>query len=103
MSAWFNYTATLKILIFCLLVGAGLPALFAVAVRLRAVGIGVTGDEAHRHPGLLVLSWVIFALALAAVVFGVLFIARDFIARHTGWYILGHTHVASCSSCIQAG
>jgi hypothetical protein len=91
MSAWFNYTATLKILVFGLLVGAGLPALFAIGVRLHAAGVGVAGDDAHRHPGLLVLSWLIFALALAAVVFGVLFIARDFIAHHTGWYILGAT------------
>jgi hypothetical protein len=89
MSAWFNYTATLKILIFGLLVGAGLPALFALGVRLGAAGAGVTGDAAHRHPALIALSWAIFALALAAVVLGVLFVARDFIAHHTGWYIFG--------------
>jgi hypothetical protein len=91
MSAWFNYTATLKILIFGLLVGAGLPALFAVGVRLHAAGVGATGDDAGRHPALVALGWAIFALALAAVVFGVLFVARDFIAHHTGWYILGAT------------
>lgn len=38
MSAWFNYTATLKILIFSLLAGALLPGLFAVGVRLQAAG-----------------------------------------------------------------
>lgn len=89
MSDWFNYSATLKILIFGLLVGAGLPALFAFGVRLGAAGAGVSGDGAHRNPVLTALSWAIFALALAAMVFGVLFIARDFIAHHTGWYILG--------------
>jgi hypothetical protein len=91
MTDWFNYTATLKTLIFGLLVGAGLPALFAIGVRLRAAGVGGTADGAPKHPGLLVLSWVIFALALVAVVVGVLFVARDFIAHHTGWYILGAT------------
>ena len=35
MSEWFNYTAALKILIFGLLIGAGLPALFAVGVRMQ--------------------------------------------------------------------
>ncbi len=40
MSAWFNYTATLKILIFSLLAGALLPGLFAVGVRLQAAGDG---------------------------------------------------------------
>ena len=41
MSAWFNYTAAFKILVFGLLIGAGLPALFAVGVRLNAEGAGV--------------------------------------------------------------
>ncbi|BBY07035.1 hypothetical protein [Mycobacterium noviomagense] len=92
MSTWFNYTATLKILVFSLVVGAGLPALFAVGIRLSAVGAGVSGGGhavAVRRPVVTVLSWAIFALVLAAVVLGVLFIAREFIAHHTGWYILG--------------
>lgn len=63
MSAWFNYTATLKILIFSLLAGALLVA----------------------------VSWAIFALVLAVVIIGVLYIARDFIAHHTGWAFLGAT------------
>jgi hypothetical protein len=32
---------------------------------------------------------LIYALALVAVVIGVLYVARDFIGYHTGWYILG--------------
>lgn len=93
MSQWFNYTATLKILVFGLLVGAALPALFAVAMRMHAAGNGITAtaDEAtltRRRPLLIVLSWVIFLLVLVVVVLGVLFIARDFIAHQTGWYIL---------------
>lgn len=87
MSSWFNYTATLKIFVFGLLVGAALPALFALGVRLNAAGGGEA--VAPKHPALTVLSWAIFALVLAAVVVGVLFIARDFIADHTGWSILG--------------
>jgi hypothetical protein len=92
VSAWFNYIATAKILIFGLLLGAALPALFAVGVRLNAEGVGATGTGqgvVHRNPVLVALSWVIFALVLSAVVIGVLFIARDFIGHHTGWYILG--------------
>ena len=92
MSAWFNYIAALKILAFGLLVGAGLPALFAVGVRLNAEGVGVAqhgGTVSHRNPVLVAISWLIFALVLVAVIVGVLFIARDFIGHHTGWYILG--------------
>lgn len=99
MSAWFDYTATLKILIFGLLLGAGLPALvaaglpalIAVGVRLCTVdaGLGADGTVSRRHPALAVPSWAIFALVLAAVIVGVLFIARDFMGHHTGWYFLG--------------
>ncbi|MBV9351869.1 MAG: hypothetical protein JOZ23_10080 [Mycobacterium sp.] len=92
MNAWFNYIATLKILVFGLLLGALLPALFAVGVRVNAEGAGVgvhDGAVAHRNPVLVAVSWVIFGLVLALVIVGVLFIARDFIGHHTGLYILG--------------
>lgn len=90
MNAWFNYIATLKILIFGLLVGAGLPALFACGIRLRIASIGSAGAAGTgRRPVLLALSWTILALVVTAALLGVLFIARDFIGRHTGWYILG--------------
>jgi len=45
MSTWFNYEASLKILIFGLLLGSGLPALFALAVRAGAAGAGVVGSS----------------------------------------------------------
>lgn len=87
MSAWFNLAATVKILVFGLLVGATLPALFAVGVRVGAAGAPAATPV--RRPVLIALSWAIFALILAVVAVGVLFIARDFIGNHTGWYILG--------------
>ncbi len=90
MTHWLNYAAALKILIFGLLVGAALPALFALGVRVGAAGAGIQGDAVtHRRPALTALSWLLFGLALTAVVVGVLFIARDFIGLHTGWFILG--------------
>jgi|SRR5690625_4453767 len=96
MSEWFNYAATLKILVFGLLVGAALPAMFAVAMRVNAAGAGATtatggtDDTAGiRRPLLIALSWAIYLVVLAAVVVGVLFIARDFLGHHFGWYLLG--------------
>ena len=92
MSAWFNYQAVLSIIIAGLLIGAGLPALFSLAVRLNAEGVGVVdhgGTVSQRNPLLAALSWVIFALVLTAVIVGVLFIARDFIGHHTGLYLFG--------------
>jgi hypothetical protein len=95
MTAWINLAAVGKIVLFGLLVGAGLPALFAVGVRLNAVGVGAAahgGTVAQKNPVLVALSWALFALVLAAVIVGVLFVARDFIGQHTGLYILGAKH-----------
>ncbi len=93
MNHWFNYEASLKILIFGLLLGSGLPALFALAVKAGAAGDGLagSGDAAvwPKNPALTALSWVLYAVALIAVAIGVLYISRDFLGAHTGWYILG--------------
>ncbi|WP_343710149.1 hypothetical protein [Mycobacterium sp.] len=90
MNTWFDYTATLKIMVFGLLVGAGLPALFSLGIRLGAAGAGISGDTmTGKRPSLTALSVALFAFLLAAVIVGVLFIARDFIGHHTGWFILG--------------
>jgi hypothetical protein len=93
MSTWFNYQASLKILFFGLVLGSGLPALFALGVRAGAAGAGVQGSDGtavgHKNPALTALSWALYALALVAVVIGVLYISRDFLGAHTGLYILG--------------
>jgi hypothetical protein len=95
MTHWFNYQASLKILIFGLVLGSGLPALFAFAVRAGAAGAGaaIQGADgaavAHKNPALTLISYAIYALALVAVVIGVLYVARDAIGAWTGVYILG--------------
>ncbi|GLE52795.1 hypothetical protein [Mycobacterium montefiorense] len=86
---WFNYEATLKILLFSMLAGAALPGLFALGIRLQALGAGGTGSTAQRNPMLSGLAWVIYALVVTVIVIGVLYIARDFIAHHTGYPFLG--------------
>jgi hypothetical protein len=90
---WFNYQASLKILIFGLLLGSGLPALFAIAVKVGAAGAGIQGPYgaavAHKNPALSAISYAIYALALAAVLVGVLYIARDAVGAWTGVYLLG--------------
>ena len=93
MIDWFNYEASLKILIFGLLLGSGLPALFALAVKTGSSGAGVPGPDGaavvHRNPVLIAISFALYALALAAVAIGVLYVARDAIGSWTGVYILG--------------
>jgi hypothetical protein len=95
VTAWINLAAVGKIVLFGLLVGAGLPALFAIGVRLNAEGVGAAehgGAVAQNSPVLAALSWLLFALVFVAVTIGVLFVARDFIGQHTGLYILGAKH-----------
>jgi hypothetical protein len=92
MSAWFNYEASLKILIFSMLAGALLPGLFAFGARLQAVGTGsvsTDGAAGNRNPALLAVAWAIYALVLAVVIVAVLYTARDFIAHHIGYPFLG--------------
>jgi hypothetical protein len=95
MTAWINLAAVGKIIVFGLLVGAALPALFAVGVRLNAEGVGAAahgGAVSQKNPLYVALSWVLFGLIVVAVIAGVLFVARDFIGHHTGLYILGAKH-----------
>jgi hypothetical protein len=92
LADWFNYEATLKILVFSMLAGAALPGMFALGLRLQAAGSGVVstdGAAGHRNPVLVAIAWAIYALVLAVIIIGVLFIARDFIAHHTGYPFLG--------------
>lgn len=89
---WFNYEATLKILFFSMLAGAFLPGLFAVGIRLQALGAGAGGADGtttQRNPVLSGLAWLIYALVVTVIVVGVLYVARDFIAHHTGYPFLG--------------
>jgi hypothetical protein len=91
-SEWFNYEASLKILFFSMLAGAALPGLFAFGIRLQAVGAGASGAEgttSQKNPVLTGLAWLIYALVVTVIVIGVLYIARDFIAHHTGYPFLG--------------
>ena len=72
-----------RILVIGLVLGAGLPALFAVGVRALAYGQG--GDaEVHRiganppaHPVGKLLAGLCFAIVLAAVVLGIVFIVAS--------------------------
>lgn len=92
MDGWLNVGALVKVLVFGIIAGAGLPALFAVGVRTHAVGTGtIDGQQlgGDRRPVLTGVAYVCFALVAIAVALGVLFVARDFIGEHTGWYILG--------------
>jgi hypothetical protein len=68
-----------KVLVAGLVLGAGLPLLFALGIRSLAYGAG--GDaEVHGsrpHPAGTVLGWVLFAVVLAGVLLGIAFIVAS--------------------------
>lgn len=91
-SDWFNYQASLKILVFSMLAGAALPGLFALGLRFQAIGAGQAssdGTSPQKNPALLVLAFAIYALVLVVIAFALAYISRDFIAHHTGYPFLG--------------
>ncbi len=90
---WFNYQASLKILLFSMLAGAALPGLFALGLRLQAVGSGYVpgaeGSTPKRNPALVGLAWLIYAVVVLVILFALAYISRDFIAHHTHSPFLG--------------
>ena len=63
-----------------LVLGAGLPALFALGVRILAWGDGGTASShegARPHPGGKILGWALFAIVLLAVLVGITYIVAS--------------------------
>jgi hypothetical protein len=91
-SEWFNYQASLKILLFSMLAGGALPGLFALGLRFHAVGGGQVspdGGPPQKNPALLAVAWAIYAVVVAVILFALLYVSRDFIAHQTGQAFLG--------------
>ncbi|MCR8896838.1 hypothetical protein NWF34_07680 [Gordonia sp. GONU] len=75
-----------KVLFIGLLFGAGLPALFAVGLRLHEQGSDdvVDGSVVTGSPAMRVLSYVIFAVVALVIITALLWITRQTIYFHTG-------------------
>ncbi|MFI8596994.1 hypothetical protein ACIGDM_06745 [Rothia koreensis] len=77
-----------------LLLGAGLPALFALGMRVSAGQTQRTEDGGViqvRPPSTVMraIGGLIFAIILVAIVMGILWIAKDFLFHMTGFNFLG--------------
>jgi hypothetical protein len=81
----------LRVLALGLVFGAGLPALFAVGMRLQSAGTGeMDGDRsASRRPALLVSGYAIFAIVVLVALAAVLWITRLSIYHYFGISLFG--------------
>ncbi|WP_291377881.1 hypothetical protein [Demequina sp.] len=73
MSEYINVGALLNVVVVGLIVGAGLPALFAVGVRALA-GPGSRDDAGRRQSAHIVIAVGSFGAVVAAIAVGVVLI-----------------------------
>lgn len=68
-----------KVLLAGLVLGAGLPTIFAFGIRSLAWGTGGDAEVSHEqpHPVGRILAYLCFALVLAAIVIGITFIVAS--------------------------
>ncbi|MFT3901017.1 MAG: hypothetical protein QM728_12360 [Gordonia sp. (in: high G+C Gram-positive bacteria)] len=74
----------LRVLVIGLVFGAGLPALFALGLRLWANGYNADGTVTNHNPVLKALGGLLFVLVSAAIIIGILWITRQTIYFHFG-------------------
>jgi hypothetical protein len=84
----FAFQAIWKVLLASLILGAGLPALFALGIRSLAWGAGGdaevhgTGAGPKANPLGTVVGWILFLIVLAGVVLGITFIVATGFGKH---------------------
>ncbi|HEY7052367.1 MAG TPA: hypothetical protein VH496_09590 [Mycobacterium sp.] len=77
----------LKVLIVGLMLGAGLPAVFAIGLRSYSAGAGrpnADGTIQTPNPALRFLGLLLFVLVGAVIVIAILWITRTTIIHHFG-------------------
>jgi len=77
VSDWIDLSALWKIIVISLLCGAGLPAVFAIGLRVLDIGDTRRRDDssdtivATRNPVMLGVASLCFAVVLAAIGWGI--------------------------------
>lgn len=77
-----------RVLVAALVLGAGLPALFALGVRWLAEGLLGDDGKVAEHPAVAKYAgWGCLVTVAVVVVLGILFIMKDFLANDLGIHI----------------
>ena len=82
MSEWIDGTAVWEIIVFGLLAGAGLPAVFAIGIRalsMPARGRTTSGDDqlVGGNPAGMAVAALCFLIVLAAIGYGIFIIVKS--------------------------
>lgn len=85
-----NLSSLWKVVLAALVLGAGLPVVFAFAVRWWGNAETVDADgQVRRNHLALAGALVCVVVIVVAILTGILFTAKDFIAHQTGIEIFG--------------
>lgn len=79
--------AIARVLVVGLTLGAGLPALFALGLRLRALGAGdenADGSITAPNPAYKAAGYFLFTLVVAVIAVGILWVCRHTLDYHLG-------------------
>ncbi|NUP25268.1 MAG: hypothetical protein HOQ44_00995 [Nocardia sp.] len=79
-----------EVTLAALVLGAGLPMVFALGVRLWSAAETAGSDgSVRRHPAALIGACACLFVVVAVVVAGVLFVAKAFLAHRLGIHLFG--------------
>ncbi|WP_208379075.1 hypothetical protein [Cumulibacter soli] len=87
--------SALRVLGIGLIFGAGLPMLFALGMRMHAIGRGDTQTDdgapatPRPNPTATAVAYLLYVLVVAAVVVGVLFVTRHTLGHYFGISLFG--------------
>ena len=76
MSTYVEWDALIRVVVGGVVLGAGLPALFAVGVRALA-GPGARGKDGRRRPVKVTVATASFAVVVTAIITAIVLIASS--------------------------
>ena len=82
-----TFESILRVLVVGLILGAGLPAIFAIGIRLHATGSGESqsdGTVTTQNPGMKGIAYMLFGVIAAVILVGILWITRGTIEYYFG-------------------
>lgn len=82
--------AAFRVLVTGIVLGAGLPAIYALGIRLQSIGSGETDNAPSSHRmAYKIAGFAIFAFVIIVVLTAILLMTRQSIYHYTGISILG--------------